>query len=308
MSLLHGPHPLVRTMIKRTELLKRLPIITVFSITLVLAACHTLDEPPEAGTRQHASGSFIWHDLITHDLQQAKAFYGDLFNWTFEQAQERDGNPYTLARIEDRYSVGMLEVPRPADGANYTRWLGYLTVEQLDTAISATLAAGGQRVSSAVERNKIGRAVAIQDPEQAVLGLIETGFNISGLVLRQAPGAVIWNELLSDDPEAASAFYSALAGVRAETVERRGGDYTILSSGNEQAAGILENPFQSAGPLWLTYIAVLDPAATAARVEALGGKVLIAPTPRVREGSMALIQDPGGAILALQKWPGPQRG
>ena len=285
-------------------------LVALFSLSLALGACQSLDETDDKtdNTAPSAAGNFIWHDLITHDLQQARAFYGALFNWTFERSENRGGNPYTLARVGDRYSAGLLEVQRPTDGSNYSRWLGYMAVGQLDRALDQVLAAGGKQVSGAIEDNEIGRAIAIQDPEQAVLGLVETGFNISGVVLRQAPGAVIWNELLSDDPARAAVFYAALAGVKAETVQRRGGDYTLLGSGDKQAAGILDNPFESAGPLWLTYIAVADPAATAARAEALGGKVLLAPAAELREGSMALIQDPGGAILALQQWPNPRRG
>jgi len=37
------------------------------------------------------------------------------------------------------------------------------------------------------------------------------------------------------------------------------------------------------------------------RTKALGGKVLLPPSPELREGTMAVITDPGGAILILQK-------
>jgi predicted enzyme related to lactoylglutathione lyase len=56
-------------------------------------------------------------------------------------------------------------------------------------------------------------------------------------------------------------------------------------------------------PNWLPYVRVADPAAVAARVEALDGEVLIAPADSVRAGSVALIADPSGAVLAVQKWP-----
>jgi hypothetical protein len=48
---------------------------------------------------------------------------------------------------------------------------------------------------------------------------------------------------------------------------------------------------------------VADPAAAAARAESLGGRILLAPSPEVREGTIAIVADPSGAILALQKWP-----
>jgi len=42
---------------------------------------------------------------------------------------------------------------------------------------------------------------------------------------------------------------------------------------------------------------------TAARAAQLGGRVLLAPRSDLRDGTLALIADPTGAVLALQKWP-----
>jgi hypothetical protein len=33
----------------------------------------------------------------------------------------------------------------------------------------------------------------------------------------------------------------------------------------------------------------------------LGGKVLLAPSPQLRDGTMAVVTDPSGALLVLQK-------
>ena len=38
------------------------------------------------------------------------------------------------------------------------------------------------------------------------------------------------------------------------------------------------------------------------QVETLGGRVLIAPKPEIRDGRVALIQDPTGAAVAIQEW------
>ena len=42
----------------------------------------------------------------------------------------------------------------------------------------------------------------------------------------------------------------------------------------------------------------------ARRAAELGGEVLLEPTPEVREGTLALVTDPAGAVLALQKTTG----
>ena len=56
-------------------------------------------------------------------------------------------------------------------------------------------------------------------------------------------------------------------------------------------------------PNWLPYVRVEDPSALAAKVVSLGGRVAIAPRPDIRNGTLAIVIDPRGAALALQKWP-----
>jgi predicted enzyme related to lactoylglutathione lyase len=56
-------------------------------------------------------------------------------------------------------------------------------------------------------------------------------------------------------------------------------------------------------PNWLPYVLVDNPEALAARVTALGGRILVPAAPERRNNSLVVIADPGGAPLALQKYP-----
>ena len=47
---------------------------------------------------------------------------------------------------------------------------------------------------------------------------------------------------------------------------------------------------------------VSDDDAAAAGAAALGGEVLLGPDPELRNGTIALVVDPMGAVLALQQW------
>ena len=120
---------------------------------------------------------------------------------------------------------------------------------------------------------------------------------------RAGPGRVVWSELLSSDPVAASAFYRLLAGYDIEVIERRGGLYTLLSNNGVNRAGIMPRPADEIEPVWLTYFGVSDPKSAAARAKELGGTVLVPPSPELREGTMAVVTDPVGAVLVLQKVP-----
>ena len=148
----------------------------------------------------------------------------------------------------------------------------------------------------------LGRVAVIQDKEKAVLGLARSRVgDPDDTTTARAPSRVVWTELLSNDPVAASQFYQTVIGVTAHTIERHGGSYTLLSERGTDRAGILKNPSDDAVPVWLTYFGVADPVSAAARVEALGGKVILPPSPQLRDGTMAVVTDPTGALFALQK-------
>ena len=52
----------------------------------------------------------------------------------------------------------------------------------------------------------------------------------------------------------------------------------------------------------MTYFGVEDVVASAARVEELGGQVLVPVSPDVRDGTMTVVTDPTGALLVLKNW------
>ncbi len=276
----------------------------------LLAACQPTVQPDPAEldlADGPITGKFVWHDLVTDDAREAERFYGDLFGWTFVRTTRPGGDtPYVLIRSEGRFIGGIVNVEDPADG-DYSRWLGYLSVPDVDAAVGATQRAGGEALAAPVNLGDALRAAAVRDPQGAVLGLVHSRLgDPADRPLR--PGRVAWNELLAADEEAAVRFYASLAGYETSTLERRGGQYNLLSHAGRPRAGIQQRPSDDATPIWLTHFAVDDPAAAAEQAQALGGRVLLAPTPDVRDGAMALVQDPTGAVFALTQYETFQGG
>jgi predicted enzyme related to lactoylglutathione lyase len=76
-----------------------------------------------------------------------------------------------------------------------------------------------------------------------------------------------------------------------------GNTYTMLTLREGGRVGALYASKES-GPAWITYTAVADAPATAARARELGGKVLSEPTD-VGIGVMAVLADPTGATFCL---------
>ena len=78
--------------------------------------------------------------------------------------------------------------------------------------------------------------------------------------------------------------------------------YTTFKVGDRHSGGLInmddKNLPKEIPPHWLTFCTVEDCAATAAKAEKLGGKVMKQPT-KIPEGTFAVMTDPRGSALAL---------
>jgi len=279
----------------------RLPVIVLVLGGLV--GCTSSTAPDLSGmsfSDEPLVGKLVWHDLITDDLEAARRFYGDLFGWTFESGKGPQGNDYILARHDGVYVAGLVEVAEPADGPELSRWLPYVSVADVDVSVQRCTSGGGRVVAGPLDI-RIGRVAAVVDPEGAAIGFARSRIgDPDDVTTAAAPGRAIWSELIADDDVAAAAFYETVVGCEVRPTERRGGRYTMLVSDGRERAGIFANPTDW-DPQWITHFGVDDPAAAADRAEELGGTVLLAPTPEVREGTIAIVSDPTGAVLVLRR-------
>jgi uncharacterized protein len=270
---------------------------------MAIAGCTTarIDTSGMSFSQEPLLGKVVWNDLITEDLDAARRFYGGLFGWKFEDSPLL-GQKYVLARAGNVYVAGLVPVERRGDGSKLSRWVPYVSVDNVDSAV-VRAKTGGAKVAVDPREVGIGRVAAIIDPEGAVIGLARSKIgDPDDNTTRPAAGHVVWTELLTDKaPSAAAAFYRSVAGYDVRAVDRRGGQYTMLTARGLDRAGILKNPAPEWKPVWLTYFGVDDPSAASALAEQLGGKILLPVSSQVREGTMAVVADPSGAVLVLQK-------
>ena len=129
---------------------------------------------------------------------------------------------------------------------------------------------------------------------------------------RQLQGSHIWYELMTPDPDGATAFYGAV--VPGWTVGQPIGgdqDYRIIGRSDGGSAGgvlaLTEDMRQhGARPVWLGYIGADDVDATARQVEAKGGKLPM-PAFDIPQGRIAMVTDPQGNPFYIMK-PIPPAG
>lgn len=127
-------------------------------------------------------------------------------------------------------------------------------------------------------------------------------------------GSFIWYELMTTDPEAATAFYGSVVGwkISGETDPQAGGiDYRhILRSDGGSGGGVLRlNDDMLKGgarPGWLGYLFVEDVDASISAIAADGGSVHMPPTD-LPVGRIALVSDPQGVPIYIMK-PVPPAG
>ena len=117
-------------------------------------------------------------------------------------------------------------------------------------------------------------------------------------------GSIVWTDLTVADADVVRGFYAAVVGWKPEAVGMGDySDYTMCAPGSGTGvAGVCHARGLNAGlpAQWLVYIVVDDVDAAAARCEAKGGRVLVAPK-RLGGGRYCVIQDPAGAVCALSQ-------
>ncbi|MGN7799134.1 VOC family protein [Leifsonia sp. 22587] len=112
-------------------------------------------------------------------------------------------------------------------------------------------------------------------------------------------GEPCWVDYSSTDVPRARDFYSALFGWTADTAGEEYGGYVTFRRDGRAVAGLGPVMGDGAGDNWLTYLLVEDAAQTEHAALRAGAQV-IAPTMLVGEqGRMAVIADPGGAVVGL---------
>ena len=115
----------------------------------------------------------------------------------------------------------------------------------------------------------------------------------------------VWHELMTTDPVAATAFYTAVIGWKAQDSGMSEVPYTILSVGETPIGGLMELPIDArangARPGWIGYIGVDDVDACVAAIAACGGAVLLPPFDIANVGRIAMVSDPQGAAFYVMR-------
>ena len=249
----------------------------------------------------NSHGHFLWYELMTTDMEAAKAFYAKVVGWGIQDAS-MPGMAYTLFTVGGASVGGLMGLPEGAKKiGEKPGWIGYVGVDDVDAAADRIKRLGGTVYVPPQDILNISRFSVVADPQMATLALLQW------LTPRReqpaefsAPGHIRWHELLAADREQAFAFYGELFGWQIGSPDLDAmGEYQVFSAGGQTIGGMFTKPPTVPIPFWLYYFNIGDIDAAAKRVNAGGGQIIEGPL-ETSGGSWVLqCMDPQGAMFAL---------
>ncbi len=253
---------------------------------------------------RYPEGQFSWTDLMTPDPEQARAFYCSLFGWDAKDMQTPTGPPYTMFLLHGQVVAGLgSQPPHLREAGILPSWTSYINVENLEHTIGRSVEAGSTVIMEPMEISPEGRMAMIADPSGAAVGLWQPQEH-QGVDLRDAPGAMSWNELQTRDLDRATRFYAAVFGWKWTASGDTGYLVATLEAkeGTDKGvAGAMTMPPAVPAQVpnyWSVYFEVADCDASTWLATELGGTTLVPP---MDMGDMRFsgITDPSGAMFML---------
>lgn len=259
-----------------------------------------LNSPP---SDEHHPGKMVWADLVTPDLAAAEKFYGGLFGWTFQRIRAGEVD-YAVVMLDGRPIGGIVEKPIPAGQHQQSAWLTFLSTNNVDDGKKVAVAHGAKVLRDIKSYPMRGRQCVLSDPEGAVFALLASSSGDTADYL-PATGDWIWSSLHAKDAGTEAAFYQNLLGYEVfDQPSDDGLEHVILSTDNYARASANDLARGSARrhSHWLNFVRVEKAAETAAKVAAMGGRVLVEPRVDRHGGMVAVFADPAGAPFGVMEW------
>jgi uncharacterized protein len=277
--------------------------VAMLASAAVAAPTFVLPPLVQPASTEHHPGKVIWADLVTPDIAGAKHFYGQLFGWTFNDVHT-GASDYSVALLDGNPVGGLFQrAVRPGE-QRQPAWLTFISVRDVAAAGRNIVAHGGKMLAPTRSYPDRGQQAVFADPQGAIFAVLQSSSGDPEDVLA-APGEWIWSSVLTRDPDTDAAFYQDVFGYEVfELPSNDGSKHILLSTDDYARASLNALPADAAKrhPHWLNFVRVDSATDTAARAEALGGRVLVKPFTDRHGGLIAVVADPAGAPFGLLEW------
>ncbi|WP_296704775.1 VOC family protein, partial [Algoriphagus sp.] len=229
------------------------------------------------------------------DPELSSIFYKSVFDW--DAVPFGEGNNKVWIFKKNDKPIALMAYYKSENSSG--EWIGAISVPDVEQASITAKNKGAKILKKATNVDDRGLISFIQDPQGAHISLIK----LTNGDPESKPAEIdtfLGQELWSNEPANSADFYSSVFGYTTSQTKDGNIDYTIFKYGDQNCAGMLQNPSSTVRSHWVPYIRVADVNMTVEKAKNAGAQVLINPSPEIRNGSVALLLDPTGAPFAVQ--------
>ena len=121
----------------------------------------------------NVENTYSWNELMTRDLDSAKAFYSDVFGWRYDVQLMPMGEYSVISGGENGGLGGMMTMPAEVPEMVPNHWAVYFTVSDLEASVAAVGEHGGQVIVPPMDIPGVGKMATVHDPNQASFTLMQ---------------------------------------------------------------------------------------------------------------------------------------
>ena len=116
-------------------------------------------------------GTFIWNELMTRDVEGAKAFFAETLGWTYDAMPIPQGGTYWLAKIAEKGVAGLVDMSdMPGMEGVPPHWFAYIAVDDVDARTDHAVRLGAEMMRPSFDIPNVGRIAILRDPTGAAIG------------------------------------------------------------------------------------------------------------------------------------------
>ncbi|MFG1403575.1 VOC family protein [Xanthobacter sediminis] len=115
-------------------------------------------------------GKFYWNELMTDDVEKAKAFYSATLGWSFTEMPTDGPHSYYVAHLGEEPVAGLMDKTDILPPEVPPHWFPYINVDNLDTRLKLLEENGGHVIRPPFEIPGVGRIAIVTDATGAAMG------------------------------------------------------------------------------------------------------------------------------------------
>lgn len=240
------------------------------------------------------NSKFVWTDLSTYDVVEAKRFYSKVFGLDFYSYEVGTENEYHIAHKNGHYIAGLYPLPQQFQDKNFPSfWMPYIHTKDIYDTFQKAQSFDDSKVDiQPIAFDDDSMISLIRDP----LGAGFTAYEGKGLKNREdlIHGTSCWWELHLSDISKVKTFYEVLFGWKIR--QQTDNEYTIYLANGEAIGSAYEfsESFRGGYEYWIQTFLVDDVKQTSELIiEADGIKSI-----RFEDGRL-LVRDSQGASFII---------